>query len=59
MIRSRSVNLQKIAESLEGLAKTESNYRRIQKIFQNQDIDYEVQVGKQENSNTKERQEIL
>lgn len=42
MIRSRSVNLQKVAENLEGSAKTESNYRRIQKMFQKQDIDYEI-----------------
>ena len=42
MIRSRSVNLQKIAENLEGSAKTESNYRRIQKMFQKQDIDYDI-----------------
>lgn len=34
VIRSRSVNLQKVAENIEGQAKIESNYRRIQRLFQ-------------------------
>lgn len=42
LIRSRSVNLQKVAESIEGEAKTESNYRRIQRLFQKQEVDYKV-----------------
>jgi len=42
LIRSRSVNLQKIAESMEGSAKVESNYRRIQRLFKEQEIDYKV-----------------
>ncbi len=42
LIRSRSVNLQKIAESMEGSAKIESNYRRIQRLFKEQVIDYRV-----------------
>ena len=42
LIRSRSVNLQKVAESMEGRAKVESNYRRIQRLFKEQTIDYKV-----------------
>ena len=42
LIRSRSVNLQKVAESIEGKAKVESNYRRIQRLFKEQTIDYKV-----------------
>jgi len=42
LIRSRSVNLQKVAESIEGKAKTASNYRRIQRLFEKQEVDYEV-----------------
>jgi len=42
LIRSRSVNLQKVAESMEGRAKVESNYRRIQRLFKEQVIDYKV-----------------
>jgi hypothetical protein len=42
LIRSRSVNLQKVAESMEGTAKVESNYRRIQRLFKGQVIDYKV-----------------
>ena len=36
IIRSRSVNMQKVAENIEGNAKVESNYRRIQRIFKDQ-----------------------
>ena len=42
LIRSRSVNLQKVAESIEGEAKVESNYRRIQRLFKEQIIDYKI-----------------
>ena len=42
LIRSRSVNLQKVAENIEGKAKVESNYRRIQRLFKEQEIDYKV-----------------
>ena len=42
IIRSRSVNMQKVAESIEGAATTESNYRRIQRLFQKQMFDYEM-----------------
>jgi len=42
LIRSRSVNLQKVAESMEGTAKIESNYRRIQRLFKEQVIDYRI-----------------
>jgi hypothetical protein len=42
IIRSRSVNLQKIAESIEGKAQVESNYRRVQRLFQLQEIDYNI-----------------
>ncbi len=42
IIRSRSVNMQKVAESIEGKAKTESNYRRIQRLFQKQKFDYNM-----------------
>jgi hypothetical protein len=42
LIRSRSVNLQKVAESMEGKAKVESNYRRIQRLFKEQEIDYKI-----------------
>jgi len=42
LIRSRSVNLQKVAENIKGEAKTESNYRRIQRLFEKQEIDYKV-----------------
>jgi len=42
IIRSRSVNMQKVAENIEGEAKTESNYRRIQRIFKDQEIDFEM-----------------
>lgn len=42
IIRSRSVNMQKVAESIEGAAMTESNYRRIQRLFQKQAFDYEM-----------------
>ena len=42
IIRSRSVNMQKVAESIEGKAKTSSNYRRIQRVFQKQRFDYEM-----------------
>ena len=42
IIRSRSVNMQKVAENIEGKAKTESNYRRIQRIFKDQDIDFDM-----------------
>ena len=42
LIRSRSVNLQKVAENIEGKAKTASNYRRIQRLFKEQEIDYKV-----------------
>jgi len=42
LIRSRSVNLQKVAESIEGKAKTASNYRRIQRLFEQQEVNYEV-----------------
>ena len=42
IIRSRSVNLQKIAESIEGKAQIESNYRRVQRLFQLQEIDYDI-----------------
>lgn len=40
IIRSRSVNMQKVAESIEGAAMTGSNYRRIQRLFQKQTFDY-------------------
>lgn len=42
IIRSRSVNMQKVAESIEGVAMTESNYRRIQRLFQKQTFDYKM-----------------
>ncbi|HIM94205.1 MAG TPA: IS4 family transposase [Campylobacterales bacterium] len=42
LIRSRSVNLQKVAENIEGKAKTASNYRRIQRLFKEQEVDYKV-----------------
>ena len=42
IIRSRSVNMQKVAENIEGEAKTESNYRRIQRIFKDQKIDFDM-----------------
>jgi len=42
IIRSRSVNMQKVAENIEGKAKTESNYRRIQRIFKDQKIDFDM-----------------
>jgi len=42
LIRSRSVNLQKVAENIEGKAKTASNYRRIQRVFKEQEVDYQV-----------------
>jgi len=42
LIRSRSVNLQKVAENIEGEAKIESNYRRIQRLFKEQEVDYKV-----------------
>jgi len=42
LIRSRSVNLQKIAENIEGRAKVESNYRRIQRLFKEQEVDYKI-----------------
>jgi hypothetical protein len=34
--------MQKVAENIEGSAKTESNYRRIQRIFKDQDIDFDM-----------------
>lgn len=42
IIRSRSVNMQKVAENIEGSAKVESNYRRIQRIFKDQNIDFDM-----------------
>jgi hypothetical protein len=42
IIRSRSVNMQKVAENIEGSAKVESNYRRIQRLFEKQEIDYDM-----------------
>ena len=42
IIRSRSVNLQKVAESIEGKPKVASNYRRLQRLFKLQDIDYKI-----------------
>jgi len=42
IIRSRSVNMQKVAENIEGNAKTESNYRRIQRIFKGQEVDFDM-----------------
>ena len=42
IIRSRSVNMQKVAENIEGSAKTESNYRRIQRIFKDQELDFDM-----------------
>ena len=42
IIRSRSVNMQKVAENIEGVAKTESNYRRIQRLFKEQKFDFEM-----------------
>lgn len=42
IIRSRSVNMQKVAENMEGAAKVESNYRRIQRVFKDQDIDFDM-----------------
>jgi len=42
IIRSRSVNMQKVAESIEGIAKTESNYRRIQRLFKEQKVDMDM-----------------
>jgi hypothetical protein len=42
IIRSRSVNMQKVAESIEGDASIESNYRRIQRLFQLQVFDYDM-----------------
>lgn len=42
IIRSRSVNMQKVAENIEGEAKVSSNYRRIQRFFKEQKIDYEI-----------------
>ncbi len=42
LIRSRSVNLQKVAENIESEAKIEWNYRRIQRLFKEQDVDYKV-----------------
>ena len=42
LIRSRSVNLQKVAENIEGKAKISSNYRRIQRLFKEQEVDYKV-----------------
>ena len=42
IIRSRSVNMQKVAENIEGKAKVESNYRRIQRLFEKQEIDYDM-----------------
>jgi len=40
IIKSRSVNMQKVAENIEGEAETMSNYRRIQRLFKDQDFDY-------------------
>jgi len=42
IIRSRSVNMQKVAENIEGSAKIESNYRRIQRFFKEQEVDYDM-----------------
>ena len=42
IIRSRSVNLQKVAESIEGKAKVASNYRRLQRLFKLQEFDYKI-----------------
>lgn len=42
IIRSRSVNMQKVAENIEGTAKTQSNYRRIQRLFKEQEVDYDM-----------------
>ena len=42
IVRSRSVNMQKVAENIEGKAKTQSNYRRIQRIFKDQLIDFDM-----------------
>lgn len=42
IIRSRSVNLQKVAESIEGKPKVASNYRRLQRLFKLQEFDYKI-----------------
>ena len=42
IIRSRSVNMQKVAENIEGNAMSGSNYRRIQRIFKDQKVDMEM-----------------
>lgn len=42
IIRSRSVNMQKVAENIEGKAKTQSNYRRIQRLFKEQEFDFDI-----------------
>jgi len=42
IVRSRSVNMQKVAENMEGSAKTASNYRRIQRVFKEQKIDFDM-----------------
>lgn len=42
IIRSRSVNMQKVAESIEGVAKMPSNYRRIQRVFKDQEFDMDM-----------------
>lgn len=42
IMRSRSVNLQKVAESIEGKPKVASNYRRLQRLFKLQEFDYKI-----------------
>lgn len=42
IVRSRSVNMQKVAENMEGDAKTASNYRRIQRVFKDQKVDFDM-----------------
>jgi len=41
IIRSRSVNMHKVAENIEGEAETMSNYRRIQRLFKDQEFNYD------------------
>ena len=42
MIQSRSVNLQKVAESFPGAAKVSSNYRRCQRFFEGFEVDMDA-----------------
>lgn len=42
IVRSRSVNMQKVAENIESRAKISSNYRRIQRVFKDQFVDLDM-----------------